>query len=169
MKGVFSIDKFLLSDEAYEILKFFSSKSSVPNEQIGQFPDNCIEQLLNYKLIGCRIVDYDTSVEYPLPTASEYFITELGKGCLTMRRNEDETFRSLKSIADSAKEQSKAAKIQAVLALKAAADAQKDAKRAKRESFIAKIFSVISIIVAISVPFLNAYATELVDRLLSIF
>lgn len=163
------MEKILLSHESYEILLKFAQDTCISQEDADQYPSECIEQLSDYELIECHVTGYDTSGDSIFPKFSEYSITELGKGYIAARQNEDETFRSLKSIAESAEEQAKSAKIQADLAIEAAANAQSDAEKARREALFAKIVSVLAVLVAFFEPFLAAYATEIVNTLLQLF
>lgn len=163
------MENILLSDEAYKILQSFEYLSPMPALESKKFPEPCVDYLCENGLIECRVSSYDISNGLMFPTGCEYFITEKGRGYLSIRHSEQQTFDALRSMAASAEEQAKSAKIQAELAIKAAENAQDNAKKAKRDALYSKILSVVAIIVAFCEPFLAAYATEIAEWFLQLF
>lgn len=159
------MENILLSIESYHVLKKIELLSPIDSSQVKKFPEVCINQLYEYGLIKYRTTSYDSSGNWPIPKHSECFVTEKGKGYLAHRQNEEQTLDSIKSMAASAEEEAKAAKIQAELAIKAAADAEETAKQARRDAIFSKVLSVLALLVAICDPFVSTYATSIVDKL----
>lgn len=93
-----------LSQESYDILQQFNARSSIPDESLRKYPESCIQQLCDYGLIESHIKDYDESNHFS-PVCSDYAITELGKGYLLGRKNDEEFLSSVKSMAESASKQ----------------------------------------------------------------
>lgn len=138
--------KPLFSDESYEALKKISKLSPVSADNIKQFSDSCINQLMEYGFIECHITDYDTSGEWVMPRFSEYSITELGNGYIAARKNESETYNTIKSISDSAKSTALTAEKHATSAREIAESAKKQAQISETKSKKADIKGWISII-----------------------
>ena len=159
-------NNILLSNESYRVLQEFASLSSISDSDASKFPEACLEQLQNYELISCTITDYAESPAGFYPSKSEYSITEKGIGYLALRKNEENSLNMLKSMVDSAEKQANAAVVQADLAKQAAESAADDAKRARHEALFSKILAILALIIAFLSPFLSAYATSIVDRLL---
>lgn len=163
------MEKILLSDESYRILQDIERLSPVPAAKACQYSESCMKHLLENGLIEYHATAYDTSGEWMIPTESECIITEKGTAYLVQRRNEEETLNSIKSMAASAEEQANAARIQAELAIQAAADAKTESEKARRDARFSKIISVAALLVAFFEPFLATYAREIVESLLQLF
>lgn len=142
------MNKILLSDESYETLKKISKLSPVSADNIKQFSDTCIDQLMEYKFIECYISSYDTSGEWVMPRLSDYSITELGNGYIAARKNEVETYNTIKSISDSAKSTAQTAEKHATSAREIAESAKKQAQISETKSKKADIKGWISVIFA---------------------
>ena len=143
------MDDILLSNEAYEILKQFAESSSLSDSDVSAFPEQCLGQLCEYKLIDSRITDFDLTSSYLKPTAFEFFITEKGLGYLSSRQSGQDQYDLLKSMADSAKRQAQSAEQQAALAIQNAEEAKKAARKARNRAFFSDIIAIISLIVSI--------------------
>lgn len=156
-----------LSPESFELLKLISEGLVV--EKSSSVNHSCIEQLEENGLIESHICDYCLDGSSPIPVYSNYAITEKGKGYLSQLQNEEQSFLALKSIAESAKEQAKSAKIQSDLAVKSSLEAEGDAKRARRSASFSNVIAVIAVLVAIMQPFLSEYASRIIDMLLKLF
>lgn len=89
----------LLSPKSYNLLSYISSHPDFSPIENQEYSIDCLDQLLHYKLIQCTSTCIDASC---FPIDSGYSITELGKGYLYGRQNNDTFQQSVKDIADSA-------------------------------------------------------------------
>lgn len=129
------MNQILLSADALNALKEFSSHDSITSAQAQKFPSEIIDQLLSNKLIESHIVDYDFSSPFPSPCFSNYSITEFGKGYLFGIARDEEFIAFIKDIADSSKSR-------ADLAFS-------ESKTARKDSIFSKVVSIIAIIISI--------------------
>ncbi len=151
------MERIWLSDESYAILKDSFSSSSFSPDEIRQFPEPCIDQLLSFKLIQSKIVDYDISGTNAKPVFSDYSITELGKGYLAGRFHEEEYLRSLQSLSESVQRQANLAEHSVQAAQYQAADAEKSAKSSRASSWVSAFTAILAVLVNIAIALMNKY------------
>lgn len=91
-------NSILLSPDSYELLKYISSQPNSLVTNVSELSEDCLSQLVHYKLIEEHITIYTNC----FPVVSSISITELGKGYLYGRQSNDAFQQSVKDIADSA-------------------------------------------------------------------
>lgn len=140
-----------LSNESYQLLLTFSERQTLSDEELKTWPEDCIDQLLNYGMIEADIIDY-TDVA---PVFGDYHITEFGKGYAAAKVFQDKLYDSVSRMAQSAEDiakearnQSAAAQSQAESAVEQVDLAKADTAQAKKDSKKANIRSIISLIIA---------------------
>lgn len=120
-------NSILLSPDSYELLKYISSQPDSLVTNVSELSEDCLSQLVHYKLIEEHITDYTNY----FPVVSSISITELGKGYLYGRQSNDAFQQSVKAIADSAKESADSSKHLAESANKLSTDSKKISKSAE--------------------------------------
>ena len=120
-------NSILLSPDSYELLKYISSQPDSLVTNVSELSEDCLSQLVHYKLIEEHITDYTNY----FPVVSSISMTELGKGYLYGRQSNDAFQQSVKAIADSAKESADSSKHLAESANKLATDSKKISKSAE--------------------------------------
>lgn len=134
------MSNIFLSQESYDVLQHFYAQSCVSKETLRKYSDSCIQQLSSYGLIESHIKDYDESNHFA-PVYSDYSITELGKGYLLGRKNDEEFLASVKSMSESASKQALHAEEIAASAKKQSETAEYVAHKADIKGWIAIFIS----------------------------
>ena len=127
----------IISPESYKLLKCFNNDLAAHDETL--FNEACIQQLLENGFIESHISGYYLDGSSPIPTYSNYAITEKGKGYIAYRKYEEEFRSSVKEIASSAK-------IQSNLALQ-------KSKKADIKSWISIVFTGLGLLIEIIINF----------------
>lgn len=90
-----TFNSIMLSDESLEILKYIADQPNSSISEFSSFPQKCLLQLLEYKLLRKTYSKNFSEI-------STLVVTELGKGYLYGKQRDEEFQQSVKEIADSA-------------------------------------------------------------------
>ena len=143
------MEKLFLSDRAYALLERFSGPP-VPDIEIpDELNDDTFHRLLRHDLISQCVLESKILHGIPIPTKSEYVITELGRAYLDNYRNERNILDSIKSMASSAEEQAYAAKAQADIAVAEAEKANDKSLSATLKANKSFIVSVAGVLISV--------------------
>lgn len=164
-------NEILLSPESYNLLSYISSHPDFSPSENSEYSFDCLNQLLHYKLVICSYTCIDIDSGFPVdPT---YSITELGKGYLYGRQSNDAFQRSVKNIANSAKESADSSKLLAADSKKISESAKTCADIALKKSQKADIKGWISLFIAALSVFIefaihHAEATAFIKSILEL-
>lgn len=141
-----------LSNESYQLLLAFSERQTLSDEELETWPESCLDQLLDYKMVETNIIGYTDGLS---PVFEDFHITEFGKGYAAAKVFQDKLYDSVSRMAQSAEDiakearnQSSAAQSQAKSAIEQVDLAKADAAQAQKTSRKADIQSIISLIIA---------------------
>lgn len=158
-----TFNSIMLSDESLEILKYIADQPNSSISEFSSFPQKCLLQLLEYKLLR-------KTYGKNFPEISTLVVTELGKGYLYGKQRDEEFQQSVKEIADSAVKTADSADELAKASEKTAKSAENIADSAARTANKADIKSWISIGIAAFGIFIEfaIHHSEVIDFVKSI-
>lgn len=141
------MENVYLCDEAINILKDFDKYQTIAVEEMEKYPEEYINQLYEYKFINYHL-EFGRSAFSDHIT--DYYITSLGSGYLDFYLRQENRYKHLQEIAESAKKQAASAESSAESARAQAAIAKENANSAKKDAAFSKVVSIIAIFISIA-------------------